>query len=104
MCTGYVRSGVDIWRETYLSALGMSYDALVSLGIEPKKAYDDIEIFRDYDESLLRRQQTIYTDEQQLIEINRVTMVELESLFDSDMLAAKSKMDVNLKHGLDEQH
>ena len=97
--------GVEhIWRETYLSALGMSYDALVSLGIDPKKAYDDIEIFRDYDESLLRRQQTIYTDEKQLIEINRAAMVELESLFDSDMLAAKSKMDVNLKHGLDEQH
>ena len=97
--------GVEhIWRETYLSALGMSYDALVSLGIDPKKAYDDIEIFRDYDEALLRRQQTIYTDEQQLIEINRAAMVELESLFDSDMLAAKSKMDVNLKHGLDKQH
>lgn len=97
--------GVEhIWRETYLSALGMSYDALVSLGIDPKKAYDDIEIFRDYDEALLRRQQTIYTDEKQLIEINRAAMVELESLFDSDMMAVKGKMDVNLKRGLDEQH
>jgi hypothetical protein len=31
-------------------------------------------------------------------------MVELESLFDSDMMAVKGKMDVNLKRGLDEQH
>lgn len=113
-------AGVEhIWRETYLSALGMSYEALVSLGIEPKKAYDDIEIFRDYDESLLRRQQTIYMDEQQLIESNRAAMVELESLFDSDMLTAQRKMDmnhrnvaghdvpghdVNMRHGLDDQH
>ena len=98
-------AGVEhIWRETYLSALGMSYDALVNLGIDPKKAYDDIEIFRDYDEALLRRQQTIYTDEKQLMETNRAAMVELESLFDSDMLATKGRMDVNLKHGLDKQH
>lgn len=98
-------AGVEhLWRETYLSALGMSYDALVNLGIDPKKAYDDIEIFRDYDEALLRRQQTIYTDEKQLMETNRAAMVELESLFDSDMLATKGRMDVNLKHGLDKQH
>lgn len=103
-------AGVEhIWRETYLSALGMSYEALISLGIAPKQAYDDIEIFRNYDEALLRRQQTIYTDEKQLMETNRAAMVELESLFDSDMQAAKSKMDVNLSHslgnhGLDEPH
>ena len=98
-------AGVEhIWRETYLSALGMSYDALVNLGIDPKKAYDDIEIFRDYDEALLRRQQTIYTDEKQLMETDRAAMVELESLFDSDMLATQGRMDVNLKHGLDKQH
>ena len=97
--------GVEhIWRETYLSALGISYEALINLGIDPKKAYDDIEIFRDYDEALLRRQQTIYQDEKQLMETNRAAMVELESLFDSDMMVSKTKMDVNLKHGLDKQH
>ncbi|XID75994.1 monovalent cation:proton antiporter-2 (CPA2) family protein [Alkanindiges sp. WGS2144] len=98
-------AGVEpIWRETYLSALAMSYQALVDLGISPQKAHDDIEIFRDYEDSLLRRQQTIYNDEQQLIESNRAAMVELESLFDSDMLTAQRKMDVNLKHPVDGQH
>lgn len=93
-----------IWRETYLSALGMSYEALVSLGIDSKKAFDDIEIFRDHDEALLRKQQTIYNDEQQLIELSRAAMVELESLFESDLHSAQHKMDVNLTRNLDDQH
>lgn len=102
-------AGVEhIWRETYLSALGMSYEALVSLGIDSKKAFDGIELFREHDEILLRRQQTIYKDEQQLIASSQAAMVELESLFDSDMLTAR-KMDiesntVNIRHGLDDQH
>ncbi len=97
--------GVEhIWRETYLSALGMSYEALVSLGIDKQTAYKDIETFRDYDEELLRRQQTIYTDEQQLIEMNRAAITELESLFDSDMQSGQRKMDVNLKRGLNDEH
>lgn len=97
--------GVEhIWRETYLSALGMSYEALIHLGIDKQAAYQNIETFRDYDEELLRRQQTIYTDEQQLIEMNRSAFSELESLFDSDMQSGQRKMDVNLKRGLDDEH
>lgn len=97
--------GVEhIWRETYLSALGMSYEALIHLGIDKQAAYQNIETFRDYDEELLRRQQTIYTDEQQLIEISRSAFSELESLFDSDMQSGQRKMDVNLKRGLDDEH
>lgn len=97
--------GVEhIWRETYLSALGMSYEALIQLGIDKQAAYQNIETFRDYDEELLRRQQTIYTDEQQLIEMSRSAFSELESLFDSDMQSGQRKMDVNLKRGLDDEH
>lgn len=97
--------GVEhIWRETYLSALGMSYEALIHLGIDKQAAYQNIETFRDYDEELLRRQQTIYTDEQQLIEMSRSAFSELESLFDSDMQSGQRKMDVNLKRGLDDEH
>lgn len=96
--------GVEhIWRETYLSALGMSYEALTSMGIDQQTAYKDIEIFRDYDDDLLRRQQTIYDDEQQLIESTRSSMLELESLFDSDMYTGQRKMDVNLKRKLDNE-
>lgn len=97
--------GVEhIWRETYLSSLGMSYEALVSMGIDKQVAYNDIEVFRDYDEELMRRQQTIYTDEQQMIESNRAAISELESLFDSDMQSGQRKMDVNLNHGLNKEH
>jgi glutathione-regulated potassium-efflux system protein KefB len=97
--------GVEhIWRETYLSALGMSYEALIHLGIDKQAAYQNIETFRDYDEELLRRQQTIYTDEQQLIEMSRSAFSELESLFDSDMQSGQRKMDVNLKRSLDDEH
>ena len=102
-------AGVEhIWRETYLSALGMSYEALVSLGIDNKKAFDGIELFREHDESLLRRQQTIYKDEQQLIESSRAAMVELESLFDSDMRTARKmdmeSRDMNIQHGPESKH
>ncbi len=87
-------AGVEhVWRETYLSALGISYEALISLGIDSKNAFNGIELFREHDETLLRRQQTIYKDEQQLIESSRAAMVELESLFDSDMRTAR-KMDI----------
>ena len=51
-----------IWRETYLSSLGMAYQALRDLGINEKDAYKSIELFRDYDEQLLAQQQHIYTD------------------------------------------
>lgn len=86
-----------VWRETYLSALGMSHDALVSLGIDSRQAYEDIEVFRKHDESLLRRQQSIYTDEQQLIELSRTAMMELESLFESDLQNGPNPVKVNLK-------
>ena len=60
--------GVEhIWRETYLSSLGMAYRALRELGISDEQAYNNIEIFRDYDEKLLIQQQSIYTDEQKVL-------------------------------------
>lgn len=62
--------GVEhIWRETYLSSLGMAYRALRELGISDEQAYNNIEIFRDYDEKLLIQQQSIYTDEQKVLKL-----------------------------------
>ncbi len=59
-----------IWRETYLSSLGMAYQALRDLGINPDEdAYNSIELFRDYDEQLLAQQQHIYTDEQKVMKL-----------------------------------
>ncbi|EXU00324.1 proton antiporter-2 family protein [Acinetobacter baumannii 25253_7] len=93
--------GVEhIWRETYLSSLGMAYRALRELGISDEQAYNNIEIFRDYDEKLLIQQQSIYTDEQKVFETHRNALAELEHLFESDAQKATSKHDVNLKRHL----
>lgn len=73
-----------IWRETYLTSLGIAYRTLCELGIEKSKAYDSIEIFRNYDEELLSRQQRVYTDEQKVFETYRNFLAELEHLFESD--------------------
>ncbi|WP_377802930.1 monovalent cation:proton antiporter-2 (CPA2) family protein [Acinetobacter baumannii] len=89
-----------IWRETYLSSLGMAYRALRELGISDEQAYNNIEIFRDYDEKLLIQQQSIYTDEQKVFETHRNALAELEHLFESDARQATSKHDVNLKRHL----
>lgn len=76
-----------IWRETYLTSLGIGYRALCELGINPAQAYDSIELFRNYDEKLLSRQQHIYTDEQKVFESYRNFLSELEHLFESDAQA-----------------
>ncbi len=73
-----------IWRETYLTSLGMGYRALCELGISKEDAYNSVELFRNYDEELLARQQRIYTDEQKVFESYRDFISELEHLFESD--------------------
>lgn len=73
-----------IWRETYLSSLGMAFRTLTSLGISEKEAQNSIEIFRDYDEKLIAEQQRIYTDDQKVYESYRNFLSELEQIFESD--------------------
>lgn len=73
-----------IWRETYLSSLGMAYRALCLTGVSEEEARNSIELFRDYDEKLLAEQQRIYTDEQKVYESYRNFLSELEHLFESD--------------------
>ncbi|WP_151815193.1 monovalent cation:proton antiporter-2 (CPA2) family protein [Acinetobacter soli] len=73
-----------IWRETYLSSLGMAHRALNLLGLSEQQASQNIQVFRDYDEQLLEQQQSIYHDEQKVFETHRNAMAELEHLFDSD--------------------
>ncbi|MEG0481681.1 MAG: monovalent cation:proton antiporter-2 (CPA2) family protein [Acinetobacter sp.] len=77
-----------IWRETYLTSLGMGYRMLCELGLSKEKAYDSIEIFRNYDEELLARQQHIYADEQKVFESYKNFLSELEHLFESDTQAS----------------
>lgn len=93
--------GVEhIWRETYLSSLGMAYFALRNLGIAEQDAYKSIELFRDYDEKLLAQQQSIYNDEQKVYETHRNALAELEHLFESDTQLRQSHVGVDLQREL----
>lgn len=92
-----------IWRETYLSSLGLAYRALRELGIEDQEAYAKIELFRDYDEKLLAEQQSIYNDEQKVFETHRNALAELEHLFESDTKVEPKESEVNLRRGLEQQ-
>ena len=82
-----------IWRETYLTSLGMGYRTLCELGIDKSIAHDSVELFRNYDEELLSRQQRIYTDEQKVYESYRDFISELEHLFESDAQLAQQDPD-----------
>jgi len=96
--------GVEhIWRETYLSSLGMAYRALRALDISEEDAYKSIELFRDYDEKLLIQQQRVYTDEQKMYETHRNALAELEHLFESDAQMFQEPTGVNLKRSLEHQ-
>ncbi|WP_166169489.1 monovalent cation:proton antiporter-2 (CPA2) family protein [Acinetobacter sp. SA01] len=96
--------GVEqIWRETYLSSLGMAYRALRELEISEEDAYKSIELFRDYDEKLLLQQQRVYTDEQKIYETHRNALAELEHLFESDAQIRQEPTGVNLQRGLAHQ-
>lgn len=82
--------GVElIWRETYLSSLGMAHSSLMALGFDEATSKKSIDVFRKYDEDLLVRQQAVYDDESKIIESARASMIELEGLFDNDLLAAR---------------
>ncbi|MDE2420647.1 MAG: monovalent cation:proton antiporter-2 (CPA2) family protein [Gammaproteobacteria bacterium] len=73
-----------IWRETYFSSLGMAHASLLALGFDESSAKESIDVFREYDEALLERQQAVYDDDVKLVESARAAMIELEGLFDSD--------------------
>ncbi len=82
-----------IFRETFLSSLDLARQTLVELGYDPERARRSVEMFRDYDERLLKRQQAFYQDEESLIASNKQAMAELEELFESDARATRRQDD-----------
>lgn len=93
--------GVEhIWRETYLSSLGMAYHLLRDVGVNEEDAYKSIELFRNFDEELLAQQQYIYTDEQKIYETHRNALAELEHLFESDTQIRQPHTGVDLQREL----
>ncbi len=90
-----------IWRETYLSSLGMAFQVLRELDVPEQQAYDNIERFRDYDEKLLAQQQSIFMDPEKIHESQRNALLELEQLFEYDREISTSSTGVNLTRGLE---
>ncbi len=77
--------GVDyLIRETYVSSLELTQQALRGLGLTEWEAQDAVATFRGHDEQFLARQHAVYHDETQLIQSSKEAVQELESLLQSD--------------------
>jgi glutathione-regulated potassium-efflux system ancillary protein KefC/glutathione-regulated potassium-efflux system protein KefB len=74
-----------IFRETFLSSLAMSEQALLDLGFGAEEVDRLMTTFRDKDEQLIREQHAVQHDEEQLIQTARDTARELELLLRSDL-------------------
>ncbi|MDN5939951.1 MAG: cation:proton antiporter, partial [Salinisphaera sp.] len=77
-----------IHREKLLSALAMGGEALQVLGSARSEAARAIDLFRQYDERLLRDQAEVGDDPAKLVQMRREAMRELEELFESDVREA----------------
>src|SRR5690349_8610942 len=74
----------DVIRRSYYSSLEMSRQLLVTMGESKEKAQRAIDTFHQHDEATLLRQQTVFRDEQELIQTAQEAARELEQLFQTD--------------------
>ncbi len=78
-----------IVREVFYSSLRMTEELLKALGMDEHDVRRTIEIFREYDEKMLRDQHAFYDDEGQLIQTVIQAAAELETLFHIDREAQR---------------
>jgi monovalent cation:proton antiporter-2 (CPA2) family protein len=84
-CYKLMDMGVKVlYRDTFYSSLKLSEAILKGLGFPPDVAEQTVNMFRDHDEALLKRQHAIYQDESALIESVNKSRAELQELFESD--------------------
>ncbi|MDT4860964.1 Glutathione-regulated potassium-efflux system protein KefB [compost metagenome] len=76
-------------RETFHSALEMSRQALLGLGLTPDQADSRIRRFQRHDEEVLAAQHQVYDDDAAVIQTARQARAELEHLFDADLIEDK---------------
>lgn len=77
--------GVDsVIRETFASSLGAATDTLEILGFTEGQALEMVEMFRKHHESLLQRSVSHMDDMDELLDIARQGLLELQQLFDQD--------------------
>lgn len=73
-----------IFRETLLSSLAMTEQALKDLGRDEQEAKRIVEVFRERDATLIREQHVLQNDEEKLIQSSKDTALELEALLNND--------------------
>ncbi|MBI1732166.1 MAG: cation:proton antiporter [Gammaproteobacteria bacterium] len=91
-CYKLMDLGVQVlYRDTFYSSLVLARSILEGLGLPAQDAARTVEMFREHDEILLKRQHAIYQDEQALIESVLKSRAELQSLFESDKSERSNK-------------
>jgi glutathione-regulated potassium-efflux system ancillary protein KefC/glutathione-regulated potassium-efflux system protein KefB len=73
-----------LYRDTFFSSLMLAKDILRGLGVTFLEAERTVNMFREHDEALLKRQHAIYMDERALIESVLKSREELHDLFEAD--------------------
>jgi len=73
-----------LYRDTFFSSLMLAQDILRGLGVAFIDAERTVNMFREHDEALLKRQHAIYLDERALIESVMKSREELHGLFEAD--------------------
>ena len=84
-CYKLMDLNVDVvYRDTFYSSLMLARSILEGLSLGKPEAERTVNMFREHDEKLLKRQHAIYQDEEALIESALKSRAELQSLFESD--------------------
>lgn len=89
-----LRKGVThVYRETFGSALDLSSDALLALGLDPERARRTVRIFREHDEASVREMAKWTGDDEGYASMALLHIANLEKALQSDreMLDAKAK-------------
>lgn len=84
--------GVDVViREAFHSSLEMSRQLLTEFGATKEEAMTLMDRFRMHDEKVLLKQQQFHHDEKQLIAATKQSLIELEDLFEQDVVISGKK-------------
>ena len=81
-------------RETFHSSLEMSRQILTGLGLSDEQADSRLARFRRHDEQVLAAQHAVYDDATAVMQTARQARADLENLFDTDHIEARSVADM----------
>ncbi|MED5491289.1 MAG: monovalent cation:proton antiporter-2 (CPA2) family protein [Pseudomonadota bacterium] len=81
-------------RETFHSSLEMSRQILTGLGLSEEQADSRLARFRRHDEQVLAAQHAVYDDATAVMQTARQARADLENLFDTDHIEARSVADM----------